>query len=137
MVVLQLSIELSLRELRKHLNMDIDIEVDQGTVHVNSITVMHESEGCIVYHLDTKTKRPEVEAESNKCIFLAPEEGHSNDYKITSVLFDVPEGWYKVFQAGRYSVQVTFYKRRDVPLEEDEGQDIVWWDEMDLLDDSN
>lgn len=108
--------------------MNIDIKVVQGEVHVNSITIMQESEECVVYHVETKTKRPEVSAETDKSIILELSDNGEEEYKPTIILFDVPEGWYKVFQTGKYYVNVVLYKR----IEHSEDA-IVWWDEMDLL----
>jgi hypothetical protein len=103
----------------------IDIVVSQGTVHVNSISVMHESDEHVVYHIDTSTKRPDIEATSTKCIFIGPGENiPSEDYEVTTVLFDVPDGWYKVCQVGKYHIDVALYKRIE------HSEDAVVWSDV-------
>jgi hypothetical protein len=107
----------------------IDIKVTQGDTHVNSITKMYESKDCVIYHVDTKTKKPLIDCVFDNYTIRITRPDYwdviNQQEEATEVSFDVPEDWYIVTQAGRYHVNVALYKR----LETNE-ENVVWWNEM-------
>jgi len=95
--------------------MPIGVKVIQGRVIVDSVTVLHESERCVVLAIDCKTKWPNVVGFAEDAFVLVPSERSTNvaeaQHETEVHLSGLPEPGDDTFiafgEAVRYTVYVT------------------------------
>jgi len=115
------------------------IKVRQGIIHVNSVSMIQNTDEVICVSIDTKQKYPEycgggASSEGEQSIYLGASERtlriEDPDAGLTEIeindLGDSGFEWIGLAESGRYNVYFVLVRRND--NHEEEWGELDWWD---------
>jgi hypothetical protein len=96
--------------------MDITVEVEQGSITVEYVDIVHQDENCYVFEIGTKEKYPEYAGgnPANLIFLKIPGEDYSATAKVLFRGFEwnMNDPWMMTAETDRYSIVVTVYRDR-------------------------
>jgi len=115
---------------------DIKVDVTQGSVTVTRVSLVHSGEGCYVFEIETREKRPEIWGYSTFSVNLAVNDEDGSPVQpvarvsVKGLESTIDNPWMTMVSTERYSALLILYRDDRVQANE-RDKFTIWSNEQD------